>query len=57
MIAVGSDDTNTAAGGKVFIFEYNESSRWGISCICFHLTFFLTIRAIQYMFVKIAHEM
>ncbi|XP_023020318.1 nuclear pore complex protein Nup44A [Leptinotarsa decemlineata] len=27
MIAVGSDDSNTANGGKVFIFEYNENSR------------------------------
>ncbi|PVD21500.1 hypothetical protein C0Q70_19674 [Pomacea canaliculata] len=27
MIAVGSDDPNPAAGGKVQIFEYNEASR------------------------------
>lgn len=30
MIAVGSDDSNTTNGGKVFIYEYSESSRkWG----------------------------
>ena len=29
MLAVGSDDTNTASGAKVFLFEYNENShRW-----------------------------
>lgn len=29
MLAVGSDDTNVASGGKVFLFEYSESShRW-----------------------------
>ncbi|CAL7949876.1 nuclear pore complex protein Nup44A isoform X1 [Xylocopa sonorina] len=27
MIAVGSDDPNTSAGGKVLIYEYSESSR------------------------------
>jgi hypothetical protein len=27
MIAVGSDDTNTMNGAKVFIYEYSESSR------------------------------
>ncbi|EFN87899.1 nucleoporin SEH1 isoform X2 [Harpegnathos saltator] len=27
MIAVGSDDTNTSSGAKVFIYEYSESSR------------------------------
>lgn len=27
MIAVGSDDSNPATGGKVFIYEYNENSR------------------------------
>ena len=27
MIAVGSDDTNPSSGGKVFIYEYSESSR------------------------------
>ncbi|XP_076392753.1 nuclear pore complex protein Nup44A isoform X2 [Megachile rotundata] len=27
MIAVGSDDPNPSAGGKVFIYEYSESSR------------------------------
>ncbi|CAD6225448.1 GSCOCG00005683001-RA-CDS [Cotesia congregata] len=27
MIAVGSDDTNAAAGGKVFIYEYSDNSR------------------------------
>lgn len=27
MIAVGSDDSNQATGGKVFIYEYNENSR------------------------------
>lgn len=29
MLAVGSDDTNPASGGKVFLFEFSESShRW-----------------------------
>lgn len=29
MLAVGSDDTSVASGGKVFLFEYNENShRW-----------------------------
>lgn len=27
MLAVGSDDTNTSTGGKVFIYEYSEGSR------------------------------
>lgn len=27
MIAVGSDDSNPSAGGKVFIYEYSENSR------------------------------
>ena len=27
MIAVGSDDTNSSNGGKVFIYEYAENSR------------------------------
>lgn len=27
MLAVGSDDPNTSAGGKVQIHEYNEASR------------------------------
>ena len=27
MLAVGSDDPNTSAGGKVQIHEYNDSSR------------------------------
>ncbi|XP_033338964.1 nuclear pore complex protein Nup44A isoform X1 [Megalopta genalis] len=27
MIAVGSDDSNPSSGGKVFIYEYSESSR------------------------------
>jgi len=27
MLAVGSDDTNRANGGKVFIYEYSESGR------------------------------
>lgn len=27
MIAVGSDDSNPSNGGKVFIYEYSESSR------------------------------
>lgn len=27
MIAVGSDDPNTSSGGKVFIYEYSDSSR------------------------------
>lgn len=27
MLAVGSDDANKANGGKVFIYEYSESSR------------------------------
>lgn len=27
MIAVGSDDTNTMNGAKVFIYEYSEGSR------------------------------
>ncbi|XP_051159511.1 nucleoporin SEH1-A isoform X1 [Leptopilina boulardi] len=27
MIAVGSDDTNTSSGGKVFIYEYSENGR------------------------------
>lgn len=27
MIAVGSDDTNTSNGGKVFIYEYSENGR------------------------------
>ena len=27
MIAVGSDDRSTSNGGKVFIYEYNESTR------------------------------
>ena len=27
MLAVGSDDRNTNAGGKVQIHEYNEASR------------------------------
>lgn len=27
MIAVGSDEPNTTSGGKVFIYEYSESSR------------------------------
>lgn len=27
MLAVGSDDSNTATGGKVFIFEYSENLR------------------------------
>ncbi|XP_035730686.1 nucleoporin SEH1-A-like isoform X1 [Vespa mandarinia] len=27
MIAVGSDDTNSSSGGKVFIYEYSEGSR------------------------------
>lgn len=27
MLAVGSDDTNTANGGKVFIYEYSENTR------------------------------
>lgn len=28
MIAVGSDDNNPSAGGKVHIFEYNDNTRW-----------------------------
>lgn len=29
MLAVGSDDTNVSSGGKVFLFEYSDSShRW-----------------------------
>ena len=28
MLAVGSDDRNTSAGGKVQIHEYNEASRF-----------------------------
>ena len=28
MLAVGSDDPNTSAGGKVQIHEYNEASRF-----------------------------
>lgn len=27
MIAVGSDDSNTSSGGKVFIYEYSENGR------------------------------
>jgi nucleoporin SEH1 len=27
MIAVGSDDSNSSSGGKVFIYEYAENSR------------------------------
>jgi hypothetical protein len=27
MLAVGSDDSNTGNGGKVFIYEYSENSR------------------------------
>lgn len=27
MLAVGSDDSNTANGGKVFIYEFSENSR------------------------------
>ncbi|XP_012272026.1 nucleoporin SEH1-A isoform X2 [Orussus abietinus] len=27
MLAVGSDDSNTSTGGKVFIYEYSENSR------------------------------
>ena len=28
MIAVGSDDPNPSGGGKVHIYEYNDSTRW-----------------------------
>jgi hypothetical protein len=27
MLAVGSDDSNTGNGGKVYIYEYSENSR------------------------------
>lgn len=27
LLAVGSDDSNTGNGGKVFIYEYSENSR------------------------------
>ncbi len=32
MLAVGSDDPNTSAGGKVQIHEYNEASRF-VHCV------------------------
>ena len=33
MIAVGSDDTNPSAGGKVQIYEYSDNTRYAVATI------------------------
>ena len=39
MLAVGSNDSNPSAGGKVQIHEYDEANRWihvHTYCMSFH---------------------